>query len=126
MIEDWQGVPVPKHRRAVGPVFVQPVADPSPSALDMFEGTRSVGIPTFENQNGSMRERAGGSSIVDVRFRDGKRQSVFRSYTFPYMDRPKSDGANSRLGHPDNFRRQACDRGGVYLQRQNPSHQRWA
>src|SRR5260221_8731707 len=29
-----------------------------------------------------------GSSIMDVRVRDGKRQSVFRSYTFPYMDRP--------------------------------------
>jgi len=54
----------------------------------MLQGTRSVGIPTFENQNGSMMESAGGSSIVDVRFRDGKRQSVFRSYTFSYMDRP--------------------------------------
>ena len=54
----------------------------------MLEGTRSVGIPAFENQNGRMMESAGGSSIVDVRFRDGKRQSVFRSYTFPYMDRP--------------------------------------
>src|SRR5260221_13965186 len=54
----------------------------------MLEGARSVGIPTFENQNGSMMEGAGGSSILDLRIRDGKRQSVFRSYTFPYMDRP--------------------------------------
>ena len=54
----------------------------------MLEGARSVGIPTFENQNGRMMEGAGGSSILDVRLRDGKRQSVFRSYTFPYMDRP--------------------------------------
>jgi choline dehydrogenase len=35
-----------------------------------------------------MMESAGGSSILDVRFRDGKRQSVFRSYTFPYMNHP--------------------------------------
>jgi choline dehydrogenase len=35
-----------------------------------------------------MMEGAGGCSILDVRLRDGKRQSVFRSYTFPYMDRP--------------------------------------
>jgi choline dehydrogenase len=35
-----------------------------------------------------MMEGAGGSSILDVLIRDGKRQSVFRSYTFPYMDRP--------------------------------------
>jgi choline dehydrogenase len=54
----------------------------------MFEGTRSVGIPTFENQNGRMMESAGGCSIRDFRNRNGKRQSVFRSYTFPYMDRP--------------------------------------
>src|SRR5260370_8686985 len=54
----------------------------------MLEGARSIGIPTFENQNGRMMEGVGGSSIMDVRIRDGKRQSVFRSYTFPYMERP--------------------------------------
>jgi hypothetical protein len=35
-----------------------------------------------------MMEGGGGASISDMRVRDGKRQSVFRSYTFPYMDRP--------------------------------------
>jgi GMC oxidoreductase/short chain dehydrogenase len=54
----------------------------------MVEGARSVGIRTFENQNGRMMESAGGCAFVDSRNRDGKRQSVFRSYTFPYMDRP--------------------------------------
>jgi choline dehydrogenase len=54
----------------------------------MVEGARSVGIPTFENQNGRMMEGDGGASILDVRIRAGKRQSVFRSYVFPYMDRP--------------------------------------
>jgi choline dehydrogenase len=87
-IEDWHGAPDPKYRGTGGPVFVQPAPDPSSVALALFEGTRSVGIPTFENQNGRMMESAGGSSILDVRLRDGKRQSVFRSYTFPYMDRP--------------------------------------
>ena len=33
-------------------------------------------------------EGDGGASIIDVRARGGKRQSVFRSYTFPAMDRP--------------------------------------
>jgi choline dehydrogenase len=87
-IEDWHGAPDPGYRGTGGPVFVQPAPDPSPIALAMFEGTRSVGIPTFENQNGRMMESAGGCSFLDVRLRDGKRQSVFRSYTFPYMDRP--------------------------------------
>ena len=82
-IEDWHGAPDPKYRGTGGPLFVQPVPDPSPVALAMLEGTRSVGIPTFENQNGRMMEGAGGCSLLDVRLRDGKRQSVFRSYTFP-------------------------------------------
>jgi choline dehydrogenase len=86
-IEDWHGAPDPKYRGTGGPVFVQPAPDPSPVALAMLEGTRSVGIPTFENQNGRMMEDAGGCSIVDLRVRDGKRESAFRSYTFPYMDR---------------------------------------
>jgi choline dehydrogenase len=54
----------------------------------MVEGARSIGIPTFENQNGRMMEGRGGASIADVRVRDGRRQSVFRSYVFPLMDRP--------------------------------------
>jgi choline dehydrogenase len=87
-IEDWHGEPDPKYRGTGGPVFVQPAPDPNPIAPAMLEGGRSVGIPTFENQNGRMMEGAGGCSIMDVRIRDGKRQSVFRSYTFPYMDRP--------------------------------------
>jgi choline dehydrogenase len=87
-IEDWHGAPDPKYRGTGGPVFVQPAPDPNPIAPAMLEGARSVGIPTFENQNGRMMEGAGGSSILDLRIRDGKRQSVFRSYTFPYMDRP--------------------------------------
>ena len=33
-------------------------------------------------------EDGGGASIIDVRARDGKRLSVFRTYVFPYMERP--------------------------------------
>jgi choline dehydrogenase-like flavoprotein len=69
-------------------VFVQAAPDPNPVAPATVEGARSVGIPTFAHPNGRMMEGAGGASISDVRVRDGKRQSVFRSYTFPYMDRP--------------------------------------
>jgi choline dehydrogenase len=35
-----------------------------------------------------MMEGGGGASVIDLRVRDGKRLSVFRSYVFPYMDRP--------------------------------------
>jgi choline dehydrogenase-like flavoprotein len=87
-IEDWHGAPDPKFRGVGGPVFVQPKPDSSPVARAFVDGIRSVGIPIFENQNGRMMEADGGASIPDMRIRDGKRQSVFRSYVFPYMDRP--------------------------------------
>jgi choline dehydrogenase len=87
-IEDWHGGPDPKYRGTGGPVFVQPAPDPNPIAPAMVEGARSVGIPTFDSPNGRMMEGAGGGAINDLRVRDGKRQSAFRSYTFPYMDRP--------------------------------------
>jgi choline dehydrogenase len=69
-------------------LFVEPAPNPNPMAVAMLEGCRSLGIPTYENQNGRMMEGVGGASIVDIRVRDGKRQSVFRSYVFPYIDRP--------------------------------------
>jgi choline dehydrogenase len=54
----------------------------------MVDGARSIGIPAFENQNGRMMEADGGASIIDMRTCNGRRQSVFRSYVFPWMDRP--------------------------------------
>ncbi len=87
-IEDWRGAPDPKYRGTGGPIFVQPAPNPNPIAPAMVEGARSVGVPAFENQNGRMMEGDGGASIFDLLIRDGKRQSMFRSYTFPYMDRP--------------------------------------
>ena len=86
-IEDWHGAPDPKYRGTGGPVFVQPKPDSSPVAGALFEGIRSVGLPIFENQNGRMMEADRGASVPDMQIRDGKRQSIFRSYVFPYMDR---------------------------------------
>ena len=87
-IEDWRGAPDPQYRGTGGLVFVQPAPNPNPIAPAMVEGARSVGIPTFENHNGRMMENGGGASLLDLRVRDGKRLSVFRTYAFPYMDRP--------------------------------------
>src|SRR5260221_591432 len=87
-LEDWHGAPDPQYRGTGGTVFVQHAPDPNPIAPALLEGARSVGIPIFENQNGRMMEGNGGAAISDVRIREGKRQSVFRSYTFPFMDRP--------------------------------------
>jgi choline dehydrogenase len=87
-IEDWHGAPDPEHRGTGGPVFVQPLPNPTPAVRALYEGIRSIGIPIFENQNGRIMEADGGASGADMRIRDGKRQSVFRTYVYPRMDQP--------------------------------------
>ena len=87
-IEDWQGAPDPRHRGTGGLVFVQSAPDPNPIAPAMVEAARSIGMPTFDSNNGVLMEADGGASILDLRVRDGKRLSVFRTYVFPFMDRP--------------------------------------
>src|SRR5215510_8405764 len=87
-IEDWHGAPDPRYRGTGGPVFVQPLHNPTPAVRALFEGIRSLGIPIFENQNGRIMEADGGASVADMRIRDGKRQSIFRAYVFPHMDQP--------------------------------------
>ncbi len=86
-IEDWHGLPDPDYRGVGGPVFVEPAPNPNPIAPAMLEAAQSIGIPAFENQNGRMMEGDGGAAIIDVRAKDGKRQSIFRSYVYPMMDR---------------------------------------
>jgi choline dehydrogenase len=87
-IEDWNGAPDPEYRGTGGPVYVEPAPDPNPIAPAALEAARSVGIATFTNQNGRMMEGDRGASLIDLIVRDGYRQSVFRSYAFPFMDRP--------------------------------------
>lgn len=85
-IEDWAGEP--DQRRGVGgPVFVQPSSEPHPIANAMLEAAASCGISSFADQNGRMMEGAGGAALANVRIRDGKRLSIFRSYVYPVMAR---------------------------------------
>jgi choline dehydrogenase len=86
-IEDWGGEPDTAHRSAGGLLYVEPTT-PTPLSRAVSEGAGSIGIPTFENLNGRMMESEGGLAHVELRQRDGRRLSIFRSYTFPYMDRP--------------------------------------
>jgi choline dehydrogenase len=96
-IEDWQGEPDPLRRGTGGLVYVQPSPDPNPVAPAMLDGAKSVGIPTFADMNGAMMEGDGGCSIANVRIRDGRRLSIFRTYTYPYMDRPNLTVLTSAL-----------------------------
>jgi choline dehydrogenase len=86
-IEDWHGAPDPEWRGKGGPVAVYQQA-PSALSAALFEGARSHGIPSFANQNGLMMETEGGAALAEFRMHDGKRLTIFRSYAYPYMDRP--------------------------------------
>ncbi|MDT5253192.1 MAG: choline dehydrogenase [Mycobacterium sp.] len=87
-IEDWHGVGEPNHRGSGGLVFVQPAPDVHPLAVATVDAARAVGIPTYQSPNGRMMEENRGASITDLRWRDGKRLSVFRTYITPYLDKP--------------------------------------
>lgn len=87
-IEDWHGPADPQRRGQGGPVHVAPARDPQPTATLMLDAARSLGIPTFDSPNGAMMEGDGGAALNDLCIRDGKRQSVFRSYTYPRMAQP--------------------------------------
>ena len=87
-IEAWAGSPDPDYRGMRGMVHVQPAAEPHPFSFALLEGAESVGLQRFPNTNGRMMEAAGGCAFVDETVRDGKRQSIFRSYVYPLMGRP--------------------------------------
>ena len=87
-IEDWHGIGEPHHRGRGGPVFVQPAPDAHPLAAATLEAARAVGIPTHQSPNGRLMEESRGAAITDLRWRHGKRLSVFRTYAAPYLDKP--------------------------------------
>ena len=84
-IEAWAGPPDPDYRGVHGILHVQPAGDPHPFAFALLEGAASLGLKRFPNANGRMMQSAGGCALVDETVRDGKRQSIFRSYLHPLM-----------------------------------------
>ncbi len=87
-IEDWQGSPDSQRRGTGGPVYVAQPTSPQPAAHAMIDTARQMGVPIFDSPNGEMMERPGGAAIADLRIRNGKRESVFRSYTYRVMHQP--------------------------------------
>ena len=92
-IEDWHGKPDSRHRGTGGPVYVAPSSGldstsesvSSPIVPAFLEAAASSGISTFESPNGALMEDQAGAAITDFTVRNGNRQSIFRSYTYPLM-----------------------------------------
>jgi choline dehydrogenase len=86
-IENWQGPANPEWRGSGGLVTVHQRAR-SPLSAALFESCASHRIPSYPDQNGQLMESDGGSALGEYLIADCKRLSIFRSYTYPYMDRP--------------------------------------
>ncbi|MDQ0393411.1 GMC family oxidoreductase [Labrys monachus] len=87
-IENWQGTPDPARRGQDGLLYITPPIEPHPVAAAMLDAAVELGIPVFDDVNGAMMEGPGGASYFNLRIRDGRRQSIFRSYTYPLTNRP--------------------------------------
>lgn len=87
-IEDWQGIADGARRGKGGRLYVTPVLDPNPVAPAFLDACASVGIPTFDDMNGSMMEGAGGAALANVRIRDGVRRSIAADYLWDTLKRP--------------------------------------
>jgi choline dehydrogenase len=53
-----------------------------------LEAAEVLGVKAFDHPNGELMEGPGGIAVADNCIREGKRQSIFRAYTYPVMDRP--------------------------------------
>ena len=87
-IENWHGYGDSQQRGSDGLVCIEPSSSAHPAGPATIEAARCLGIARFGNPTATMMEGKGGAAIAENSIRDGKRQSIFRCYTYPVMDRP--------------------------------------
>jgi len=86
-MENWQGPPNARYRGKGGPVWCQPAAQPHPVAPAMLAACRSLGYPILDDLNGAREEGGGGFALMNQIIREGRRQSMARSYLYPVLSR---------------------------------------
>jgi choline dehydrogenase len=86
-MENWQGKADARYRGQSGPVWCQPAANPHPLAPAMLAACRSLGHPVLDDLNGAREEGSGGFALMNQIIRDGRRQSMARSYLYPVLSR---------------------------------------
>ena len=86
-MEDWQGKPDARYRGKGGPVWCQEAQNPHPAAPAMLAACRSLGMPVLDDLNGAREEGGGGFAMMNQIIRDGRRQSMARSYLYPVLAR---------------------------------------
>jgi choline dehydrogenase len=86
-MENWQGNPDARYRGKNGPVWCQPAHDPHPMAPAMLQACKALGYPVLDDQNGKREEGGTGFALMNQIIRDGRRQSMARSYLYPVLSR---------------------------------------
>ena len=86
-MENWQGKPNARYRGKGGPVWCQPAQDPHPAAPAMLAACRSLGLPVLDDLNGAREVGSGGFALMNQIIREGRRQSMARSYLYPVLAR---------------------------------------
>lgn len=86
-MENWQGKPDERYRGKNGPVWCQPANNPHPVATALLQACKSLGYSVFEDQNGKREEGGTGFAYMNQIIREGRRQSMARSYLYPVMSR---------------------------------------
>jgi choline dehydrogenase len=86
-IESWRGAADPLRRGSSGPVYVAQTRSPAPLATAATEAFVSAGLTRYDDANGIMMETDGGIAPTNTIIRDGKRQSIFRSYLYPILNK---------------------------------------
>jgi len=84
-MENWQGAPDARYRGKGGPVWCQEAAQPHPVAPAMLAACRSLGYAVLDDLNGAREEGAEGFALMNQIIRDGRRQSMARSYLYPVL-----------------------------------------
>ena len=87
-MENWQGTPDTRYRGKNGPVWCQPAYNPHPVANGLLQACKTLGYPIFDDQNGKREEGGIGFALMNQIIRDGRRQSMARSYLYPVLSRP--------------------------------------
>ena len=87
-IEAYHDPHAKQYRGIGGKVPIQSAVDPSAFACRFLAAAQATGLRRYPDPNGAMMESDGGCAFVDETVVGSTRQSIFRSYVRPLMDRP--------------------------------------
>ena len=74
-----------EYRGSSGPLWISDPAIKEQSSYDFIEAAKRIGIPVTEDMNGALHDGVG---FMQHNIRDGQRQSTYKAFIEPVVDRP--------------------------------------